>query len=44
MDTALQFAPSILNSRSNKDNYTTPINVAIYGRISTEHEEQLSAF
>ncbi len=44
MNTATQFAPSMFNSRSNKDNYTAPINVAIYGRVSTEHEEQLSAF
>ena len=44
MNAATQFAPSLLNTRSKKDNYFTPINVAIYGRISTEHEEQLSAF
>lgn len=44
MNMAAQFAPSLLNTRSKKDNYFTPINVAIYGRISTEHEEQLSAF
>ena len=44
MNAATQFAPSMFNSRSNKDNYTAPINVAIYGRVSTEHEEQLSAF
>lgn len=44
MNTAAQFAPSMFNSRSNKDNYTAPINVAICGRVSTEHEEQLSAF
>lgn len=34
----------ILYNRSFKDNYTQKIRVAIYGRISTEHEEQLSAF
>ena len=44
MNAATQFAPSILNTKSNRDNYFTPINVAIYDRISTEHEEQLSAF
>lgn len=44
MNAATQFAPSILNTKSNRDNYFTPINVAIRGRISTEHEEQLSAF
>ena len=44
MNMAAQFAPSMFNTRSKKDNYYTPINVAIYGRVSTEHDEQLSAF
>jgi len=44
MNMVAQFAPSMLNTRSKKDNYYTPINVAIYGRVSTEHDEQLSAF
>ncbi|MCQ2497700.1 MAG: recombinase family protein [Lachnospiraceae bacterium] len=43
MTPTMQQTP-ILFSRSNKDNYTQPIRVAIYGRVSTEHEEQLSAF
>lgn len=34
----------LLFSRSNKDNFTQTIRVVIYGRVSTEHEEQLSAF
>lgn len=44
MNMATQFAPSMFNTRSKKDNYYTPINVAIYSRVSTEHDEQLSAF
>lgn len=35
---------SLLFTQSNKDNYTKPVRVVIYGRVSTEHEEQLSAF
>lgn len=44
MESTLQLTPSILSTRSHKDNSTTPIRVAIYGRISTEHEQQLTAF
>lgn len=44
MESTLQLTPSILGTRSHKDNFTTPIRVAIYGRISTEHEQQLTAF
>lgn len=44
MNTAPQFATSIISTRSHKDNYSTPVKIAIYGRISTEHEQQLSAF
>ena len=44
MNAATQFAPSLLNTRSKKDNYFTPINVAICGIVSTEHDEQLTAF
>ena len=40
MNAATQFAPSMFNTRSKKNNYYTPINVAIYGRVSTEHDEQ----
>ncbi len=29
--------------RSHRDDYTTPVNVAIYGRVSTQHTEQLFA-
>lgn len=44
MNAATQLGPSIHNTKSNRDNYFTPINVAIYCRISIEHEKQLSAF
>lgn len=30
--------------RSHKDNFNSEIKVAIYGRVSTQHEEQLEAF
>lgn len=30
--------------RSNKNNYDSEIRVAIYGRVSTQHEQQLDAF
>lgn len=34
----------LARSRSYKDNYTDEVKVAIYGRVSTKHEAQLSAF
>ena len=34
----------LLKSRSYKDNYTDKVKCAIYGRVSTKHEAQLSAF
>lgn len=34
----------LFKSRSYKDNYTDKIKVGIYGRVSTEHDQQLSAF
>lgn len=34
----------LVRSRSYKDNYTDEVKVAIYGRVSTKHEAQLSAF
>lgn len=35
---------NIYRRKSFRDDYTTPIKVAIYGRVSTTHIEQLSAF
>jgi DNA invertase Pin-like site-specific DNA recombinase len=34
----------LFRSKSYKDNYTDNIKVGLYGRVSTEHEQQLSAF
>lgn len=45
MNTALQSQiPTQYKPRSHRDNYSDTINIAIYGRISTEHDKQLSAF
>ena len=44
MNTTTHLTPSMFNTRSKKENYSIPINVAIYGRVSTEHDEQLTAF
>lgn len=35
---------SLFKSRSHKDNYTDPVKVGIYGRVSTEHDAQVAAF
>lgn len=42
--TMLEHQRMLMKSRSYKDNYTDKIKCAIYGRVSTKHEAQLSAF
>ena len=40
----LELPKQLVKSRSFKDNYTDEVKIAIYGRVSTKHDAQLSAF